>query len=365
MANRARLGRSGEALVGSGSVIRRLVDPRHGRVVREARTALANRHDVPLRRQVAAWRRGFYAETTRMYDFDRHGFDAYVSDFERATTLASMNGEHYLLDDKVITYLYLSGVGVPTPALHGFAQDGEVVWLGGHPPGHTLGQLLRQRGRLVVKSRFGSSGSGFALLEQATDDVVLVNGRPVTDPATVLASGALVISEFAVQHERLAAIYPNTTNTLRLMTFRDEETGEPFLAFGSQRLGSKRSEPVDNVSAGGLSAGIDLATGVLRRALMRGVEQPNGYCELLWVEEHPDTGARIAGTEIPHWPELVAGVLRAAAALPAHRYVGWDVVATADGFSILEGNNRADVNIQMHGPLLADERIRRVFAARR
>src|SRR4051794_7565798 len=102
--------RSMGVAVGDGSLVRRVLDPRRGRVVREVRAALANRDVVPLRRQVAAWRRGFYAETTRMYDFDTHGFDAYVSDFSRATTMAEMNENRYILDDKVVTALYLDRV---------------------------------------------------------------------------------------------------------------------------------------------------------------------------------------------------------------------------------------------------------------
>ena len=120
----------------SGNMVRRIFDPRGGRLVREASTALTNRRVVPLRRQLEAWRHGFYAETARMYDFDQYGFEAYISDYERATTLASMNENRYILDDKVVTYLYLHKFSVPTPRVHGFVHEGQIVWLGEHaPPG--------------------------------------------------------------------------------------------------------------------------------------------------------------------------------------------------------------------------------------
>jgi hypothetical protein len=348
--------------VGTGSLVRRLFDPRAGRVVREVRTAVGNRHVVPLSRQLAAWRRGFYAETTRLYDFDTHGFDAYVSDFARATSLAALNENRYILDDKVVTYLYLRSIGVPTPTVHGFAHGGTVVWLGGTPEGGLAG-LLRRRGRLVVKARSGSGGNGFALLQQAGDSV-LVNGREVADPAEAIGTGSLLISDFVEQHECMAAIYPNTTNTMRVITFRDVDTGQPFVAFASHRFGTKRSEPVDNFGAGGLSVAIDVRTGQLGPAMLRQARLSDGQREYTSVDEHPDTGARITGTQVPHWAELMDGVLRAAASLPGHRYVGWDLAVTADGFSVIEGNNRGDVVVQMHGPLLVDERMRKIFGRR-
>jgi Sugar-transfer associated ATP-grasp len=350
-------------MVVSGSLVRRVLDPRQGRLVREARTALANRHVVPLRRQLAAWRHGFYAETTRLYDFDRYDFDDYISDYARATTLASMNENRYLLDDKVVTYLYLSRVGLPTPTVHGFVRDGRIVWLASEPPAGGLDGLLERRGALVLKSRSGSGGSGFALLRREAG-ITTVNGRVVDDAASALGRGSLVISDFVVQHDEIAAIYPNSTNTMRVMTFRDVDTDEPFVAFASHRFGTQRSEPVDNFGAGGLSVGIDVETGVLQRAMWRQPGSGPGSREIVWVDDHPDTGSRITGTKIPEWQQVLDVVLRGAAALPGCRYIGWDLAMTEDGVSIIEGNNRGDVLVQMHGPLLLDDRMRKIFAAR-
>jgi hypothetical protein len=347
--------------VASTDLVKRMLDPRSGRLVREVRTAVARRDVVPLRRQLAAWRHGFYADTTLLYDFDQYGFDAYVSDYARATTLAAMNENRYILDDKVITYLYLHQFGIPTPTVHGFVRAGKIVWLAENPPAGGLDGLLEQRGKLVVKARAGSGGHGFALLRHDAG-TTYVNGRPVAGAEQALGSGAAIISDFVEQHERIAAIYPGTTNTMRLVTFRDADTDQPFVAFGGHRFGTKRSEPVDNYGAGGLTVEIDVATGTLGRA---NYKPGTDLREMVLVDEHPDSGARITGTQIPHWDMLVQGVLRASDALPGHRYIGWDVAVTQDGYAIIEGNNRGDVQVQLHRPLLLDERIRKIFEGRR
>src|SRR4051794_16453738 len=215
-----------------------------------------------------------------------------------------------------MTYLYLGQVGLPTPTVHGFARKGEIVWLGEDQPSGGLDGLLERRGKLVVKSRAGAGGSGFALLHREAG-TTYANGRPVEDPRQALGRGSLVISDFVEQHDRLAAIYPNTTNTMRVMTFRDVDTDEPFVAFAGHRFGTQRSEPVDNFGAGGLSAGIDLETGVLERGMRRVPRASSGpgrgSSEMEWIDQHPDTGAQITGTKIPHWQSVVDGVLRAAA----------------------------------------------------
>ncbi len=41
----------------------------------------------------------------------------------------------------------------------------------------------------------------------------------------------------------------------------------------------------------------------------------------------------------------------------------WDVAVTEDGFTIIEGNDRPDTVMQLHGPFLVDPRIRKAFEA--
>lgn len=51
--------------------------------------------------------------------------------------------------------------------------------------------------------------------------------------------------------------------------------------------------------------------------------------------------------------------MRLGEALPGLHYVGWNVLVSRDGYAVIEGNNRPDVSVQIHGPLLTDERVRR------
>jgi hypothetical protein len=347
----------------SQNLVKRIFDPRGGRVVREVRTALANRGSIPLRRQIGAWRRGFYADSVLLYDLERYGLDAYISDYERVRTLASINDDRYVLDDKLVTYLYLHAMGLPTPRVYGQIRRGEVVWLAEQPPSDGLDGLLDQRGKLAVKARAGSSGSGFAVLTREAG-TTYVNGRPVDDAVQALTHGDLIICDYVEQHERLAAIYPGTTNTMRVITFRDVDTGEPFVAFASHRFGTTQSVPVDNFGAGGISAGIDITTGLFTPAFRsRGAGRRTSG--IAWIDEHPETGARITGVEVPHWDLACEGVLRAMRALPGSRYVGWDVALTQDGMSIIEGNNRGDVIVQAHMPMALDPRVRKVLTSAR
>jgi hypothetical protein len=85
----------------------------------------------------------------------------------------------------------------------------------------------------------------------------------------------------------------------------------------------------------------------------------------LWFEEHPDTGAQIAGARLPAWDQVLQVVLRAAASVPFNRMAGWDVLVDAEGIPvILEANGNSDINLlQVHGGLLLEPRIREFYRA--
>jgi hypothetical protein len=166
-----------------------------------------------------------------------------------------------------------------------------------------------------------------------------------------------LVCEFIEQAPYAAELYPGSANTLRMLSMWDPETDEPFVTFAVQRIGTERSAPVDNFSRGGLSAEVDLVSGELNQA----VHSP--YTGSLdWHDTHPETGAQIAGVEVPDWRALRDGILDIAAQFPQLPYVGWDVLITDEGeFTIIEANSCTDVTLQVHRPLLDDPRARRFY----
>jgi len=116
----------------------------------------------------------------------------------------------------------------------------------------------------------------------------------------------------------------------------------------------------DNWDRGGLLADLDPETGVLGQAvwLDAGGRRGEGTA-------HPDSGARIAGVAVEGWPRIRDGILDLAARVPFLPVVGWDVVATAGGYSILEGNGRPGLtSVQAFRLLLANPRVRRCMGRR-
>lgn len=299
-----------------------------------------------------------------MFDFDAYGFEPYLSEFARRTRLTSLNSAYApLVGDKLAAYLYFSAVGTPTPRVHGYAHGGELFLLDARWQREGLPALLRHEGRLVVKPRGGSGGDGFHVLD-ARDDQAFVDGSPCTDLRPLLR-GRVVVTDFIEQHDYARAIFPDATNTLRLISLRDVEGGRPFVVAASQRFGTRRSQPVDNTTKGGLMAGIDIATGALGPL----AAFPGNYTRrsdtIRWFDRHPDTGALVRGNVIPFWEEIIAEIERSMGALLGFDLVGWDVIVTPDGFSVLEANTRPDINPQVFGPYAQHDRARRFLEDRK
>ncbi len=133
----------------------------------------------------------------------------------------------------------------------------------------------------------------------------------------------------------------------------DSLTQGSFVPVAVQRIGSA-SSPVDDWSCRGLSAPIGAAA------------SPRPIRGVAWHSQLPDTGSQIAGVQIPHW-RMVAQRLRATIhSMPYPKYVGWDVVVTDSGFSVLEGNTMPGMHtLQVHKPLLVDPRVWRLFECHR
>ncbi len=150
-------------------------------------------------------------------------------------------------------------------------------------------------------------------------------------------------SEFIEQHPVLASIYPNTSNTIRLITLREPQTGLWKAFFAVLRIGTEATIPVDNGSQGGLVAQIDMHSGVLSEA--RSLRSLDSH------PIHPNSGAPIKGTSIPDWQSIVAHTLNLAESFPYMHFIAWDILLTKSKPYIIEANTSSGINIiQLWGP---------------
>lgn len=317
------------------------------------------------------WRRGFLSRSVTLYQLPDNDPSLYINDVQRYFRTKNMVSPHLqeVLNNKFSFFLLVRNLGL----------DSDVVdLLGLHTRGYVhpfprsgrieletfLEQTLQERGHIFVKPLHGAEANGVRSLKFA-ENGYRMDGRDVelaeiaewvrSFPRPLLFEAALV------QHGEQAALNPHSTNTIRLLTMPDVTADfSPFIARASQRIGSLRSGHIDNWTKGGLSANVDLDTGTLSA----GAQLPEGN-ELQWFSEHPDSGARIQGHQVPFWEETKRLVLEAADRLAFMEYVGWDIVITETGPVILEANINSGMNVlQVHGPLLADRRAAAYYRAR-
>lgn len=286
--------------------------------------------------------RGYHPLEAAWYEQERHSTQGCISTFERETSLTDLNGPHgYLLDNKLAFAHVMRGAGIPHPETFGFAHEGAWHW-----PDHGRAKALAamERGEaVVVKPTFGRKGQSVEFIRA---------------PAELEAARAqdVIATSFVRQAPYAERIFAGSVNTIRVLSVIPRD-GTPLVAAAMHRFGAAATGGVDNFSAGGVVARVDLESGRLDRAARIG--QGN---RLLWSEAHPETGAPIAGVEVPHWPAVRSLVLRLCELLPFLIYVGWDVAVTAEGPVVIEGNARPSLRFfQLYEPMLDDPRLRAFF----
>ncbi len=70
------------------------------------------------------------------------------------------------------------------------------------------------------------------------------------------------------------------------------------------------------------------------------------------ITHHPDTGARIVGTVVPHWQEVTGLAIEGAQVLEEVPMVGWGIAPVDSGAVIVELNETPDFKLHQ----LADRR---------
>ena len=137
-------------------------------------------------------------------------------------------------------------------------------------------------------------------------------------------------------------IHPESLNTIRVVTVRNIKTGERKVFGAFFRMG-RGSSPIDNAHAGGLFAQINPDSGIIESEAI----STNGER----YQNHPDTGVKILGFQIPRWNEIKTICENAADIIPENYITGWDVVINQnEQIEIIEGNHGPDWDV-MQSPL--------------
>lgn len=137
-----------------------------------------------------------------------------------------------------------------------------------------------------------------------------------------------LLEEAIIQHKDMSALYSDAINTVRFMTFVENEEVKTI----GTRLRMGNGGYVDNAAAGGVFATIDVDTGEIDSVAFNKLGEQ--------FDNHPITNHPIKGFKIPFWEEIIEMCKKAALEVPDVRSVGWDVAITENGPLLIEGNDR-------------------------
>ncbi len=235
--------------------------------------------------------------------------------------------------------------GLPTPKF--------IMKCGEHYAINTREKFAREMEKISVPivTKFDGGGGGvgnYSLKPEAgrfrfRDD--LVDSDWIWNQYKDSMDSGFLVEERVANHPVMDELHPSSLNCLRLNTVKTAD-GLWHQLRPSVRMGRGGSH-LDGLSVGGLFAGID-DDGRMGIAYSKSGET---------FEEHPDTGARIKGRDVPYFDEAVALARKASQTFGFMATIGWDVGLTPDGPMILEGNpfwDPRDIQDQL-GPFLSQE----------
>lgn len=166
----------------------------------------------------------------------------------------------------------------------------------------------------------------------------------------LMAREKMIVEDCIVQHEEMSRLNPSCVNTVRMISVLENDVCHKV--FACMKVGNQGI--VDNlISGGGMIVGVDVETG---KVITDGLDLQERV-----FENHPVTGVKIKGFQIPNWNAVLDVVDKAMRVLPGVNYVGWDVVVTQEGAAIIEGNSRPDLGLCQLSRVLLNERIKYLF----
>lgn len=192
-------------------------------------------------------------------------------------------------------------------------------------------------GCFFTKPIDGECGSGIFKHKTIDGKIYFEDSTDVIEFIATLKKNRYLIQETVVQHNVLRSLHPESINTIRLVTVRNQRTKKVDVFPSILRIGTGSSF-VDNTSMGGVAVGIDLNTGKLKEY---GFYKP-GYGTKVSI--HPDSKIRFSDVIIPHFDKCKEQAVYLHEMLPGIQSIGWDIAIGEDEPIFIEGNDNWEIN---------------------
>jgi len=243
-----------------------------------------------------------------------------------------------LVDDKVLCKHRLLEQGLPVPDLIGIVEQMHQT--------SEISEILGDFTEFVVKPAHGSGGDGILVITGRQGDYFIDSDGKMVELETLEHHLTNVIGglyslggqtdvamiETLVHFDlTFSQLTYHGVPDIRVIVFK----GYPVMAMS--RLPTRLSHGKANLHQGAIGVGIDLGSGLT----------VGGVAGNKAVTVHPDTGAAVAGFQIPGWDKILFMSARCYEAVGLG-YLGVDIVLDRDlGPLILELNARPGLNIQL------------------
>lgn len=178
-------------------------------------------------------------------------------------------------------------------------------------------KYLKNKKEVIVKPLSLSCGKGVEKIKVSDYKVEELYNH-------LLESDQTLVEDVAIQNKVLNDLYPNSVNTLRIVTLNK------VVVSALLRIGN-HGNIVDNFNHGGMVTTIDVKTGEIKYPAID--KEGNVFTT------HPETKKKIVGLTIPMWEDVKKLCIEACNVVPELGYIGWDVCLGEDKPFLIEGND--------------------------
>ncbi len=317
-----------------------------------------------------AHERGFFAETAKLCKLTEENYKVYMTDYDYYKIWPFNNWTKLWVDDK-LTLKQITA----DPELEGFLPDyyyysyeGRLIPQKEQPicsedPEKDFLKLLQEKKEFACKPCNGMRARGFFRLAYE-EGSYYINRDRVSEEAIldfVRQHSNYLFTEY-LRPSKEMAVFGDTIHTLRLVVI-NESGRNPKIIGGYMRLPNARAGEINYIECEekndeqyNIFCDFDFEKGEIGEAK----KTFSDHIEDL--ELHPDTGARIMGTKIRDYDQLLQKIKYICCKLSTLEYIGFDLGITEKGAKCMEINTFPGTEyMQVFHPIYENECARSFF----